>query len=252
MFIEERHQLILDMLYENGSITTKDIENRFGISYDSAKRDLRILESEGKLRRTHGGAIMLGELSIGRPKPQKISYQDEKEYIKKAAVIAVEDIAPNNIVFISKCKIGLELAKILPEDKNLTVIVNSISVADKLLCKKGIKVIMLGGILGREGSICDSIAVEMIKKRRIDVCFLSADCISALFGLSYFDDSDALFAEALSAVSKKIIGLFEGEQIEKEASVFALPVSSLDLLIVGCDKFEPSLRKYETNIRTTD
>ena len=47
MFIEERHRAILDWLQEKGSITTGDIQVQFGVSYDSAKRDLRLLEEKG-------------------------------------------------------------------------------------------------------------------------------------------------------------------------------------------------------------
>lgn len=47
MFIEERHKKILEMLQKNKSITNQEIQDMFGISYDSAKRDLRLLEEQG-------------------------------------------------------------------------------------------------------------------------------------------------------------------------------------------------------------
>ena len=43
MYIEERHQAILDLLQEHGSISNLDIQKKFSVSYESAKRDLRIL-----------------------------------------------------------------------------------------------------------------------------------------------------------------------------------------------------------------
>ena len=67
MFIEERHQAILDLLEEKGSITTAEIQEMFGVSYDSAKRDLRILEEKGLLKRTHGGAIKLRQVAFSKP-----------------------------------------------------------------------------------------------------------------------------------------------------------------------------------------
>ena len=67
MFIEERHRAILEMLEQKGSITTSDIQLKFNISYDSAKRDLRILEEKGLLKRTHGGALPLRQIAAGRP-----------------------------------------------------------------------------------------------------------------------------------------------------------------------------------------
>ena len=62
MFIEERHQAILSWLEEKGSITTGDIQEQYGVSYESAKRDLRILEEKGLLKRTHGGALPLHQV----------------------------------------------------------------------------------------------------------------------------------------------------------------------------------------------
>ena len=63
MFIEERHRAILKLLDQKGRITTGEMQELFGISYDSAKRDLRILEEKGLLKRTHGGAIQMHSVS---------------------------------------------------------------------------------------------------------------------------------------------------------------------------------------------
>jgi Transcriptional regulators of sugar metabolism len=57
MFIEERHKAILDMLSQNNRISVEEITENFGISVESARRDLRILEEKGLLKKTHGGAI---------------------------------------------------------------------------------------------------------------------------------------------------------------------------------------------------
>jgi len=57
MFIEERHRAILDHIQQHGRISIGDIQELYGVSNDSARRDLRILEEKGLLKRTHGGAI---------------------------------------------------------------------------------------------------------------------------------------------------------------------------------------------------
>ncbi|WP_029323895.1 DeoR family transcriptional regulator [Butyrivibrio sp. AE3004] len=91
MFIEERHQAILKYLQENGSITNADIQNSFGVSYDSAKRDLRILEEKGLLKRTHGGAIPVRQVVNGRP---------HNETVKDIAVI--KESASNRYIITSR------------------------------------------------------------------------------------------------------------------------------------------------------
>ena len=89
MFIEERHQAILDLLNEKGSITTTEIQEKFAVSYDSAKRDLRILEEKGLLKRTHGGAIKLRQIAFS--KPPKVTCKDIKEVKENYVLIEVAD-----------------------------------------------------------------------------------------------------------------------------------------------------------------
>ncbi|MEI6580031.1 MAG: DeoR family transcriptional regulator, partial [Eubacteriales bacterium] len=74
MFIEERHQAILDIIKLNGRISIGEIQEEYGVSVDSARRDLRILEEKGLLKRTHGGAIPIRQIGFG--KPPKITGRD--------------------------------------------------------------------------------------------------------------------------------------------------------------------------------
>ena len=55
MFMEERHQEISETIQLNGKITIAEITNKYGISDESARRDLRLLEQKGICKRTHGG-----------------------------------------------------------------------------------------------------------------------------------------------------------------------------------------------------
>src|SRR5882672_4542150 len=55
---EERRRLIAAMLGEHGSVSVTTVERAFGISSMTARRDLAILAAEGRLRRTHGGAVL--------------------------------------------------------------------------------------------------------------------------------------------------------------------------------------------------
>lgn len=57
MFAEERQRLIVSQLAEQGRVLARDLAVRFGVSVDSIRRDLGVLEAEGLLRRTHGGAV---------------------------------------------------------------------------------------------------------------------------------------------------------------------------------------------------
>ena len=84
MFIEERHQAILDTIAANGRITIGEIQDRFDVSVDSARRDLRILEAKGLLKRTHGGAIP--PMQVGAVAPRHRDMKNMKIFENYAAI----------------------------------------------------------------------------------------------------------------------------------------------------------------------
>ena len=58
MFIEERHGTIIKLLQQDGRVKVKELSQRFDVSEDCIRKDLRTLEKEGQLKRTYGGAIL--------------------------------------------------------------------------------------------------------------------------------------------------------------------------------------------------
>src|SRR6202020_144989 len=64
---DERHQTILQLLDTRGQVTIADLSNRFAVSEMTIRRDLAQLESEGLLRRTHGGATRTASGSFEPP-----------------------------------------------------------------------------------------------------------------------------------------------------------------------------------------
>ena len=71
MFMQERHKAIADTIAANGKITITEITAQYGISDESARRDLRLLEQQGICKRTHGGAILLQQVSVRPPVDRK-------------------------------------------------------------------------------------------------------------------------------------------------------------------------------------
>lgn len=126
MLIEERHQKILEILNRTGQIKSREIMEMFDIGFDSARRDLRILEEKGKLIRTHGGAIPLLQVGYRMPKhntPKDIT--DIKANYMSIAKKAVEMISKNDVVYITGASVGYFMVKMLPKDFEFTVITNS-------------------------------------------------------------------------------------------------------------------------------
>lgn len=229
MFIEERHAAILRMLEENGSITTHDIQKNFNVSYDSAKRDLRILEEQGRLKRTHGGAIPKDENFPEMPRRTNgITAGENAPYV---CVRALDLISEGDTVYIPGGEIGAYIAKNLSEDCRLSVVTNSIQIAEMLRRRGGVDIIMLGGAADSDGMCTDFFTVEMLKKFRIDRAFITSDMISPTFGISLESASMLPFLSALIEHSASVVGLYPQKKVGGCAAFSVCHVSKLDVLI---------------------
>ena len=241
MFIEERHKLILECLEKNGSITTNDIMEQYSVSYDTAKRDLRILDEKGLLKRTHGGALSLHQVAVGRPPKMTIKdITSVKENYYQIALKAVTMIEDNDVIFLSSVTVCYFMAQNLPVNKKIRVVTNSIIIADELRTKDNIFVIMLGGEMDHKGNCYDNIAIETIKRS-----FISSAFISAEFGLSIQKTSAISFYDAIIASSKKVIGLYPKEKIGFDSVVSICPAEKLDIMITDWDTAEKDLISFD-------
>lgn len=251
MFIEERHQAILDLLSQKGSISNSDIQEKFGVSYDSAKRDLRILEEKGLLKRTHGGALPIRQVALGRPANKTIRDIGEvKENYMEIAKEAVSMIQSNDVVYIPSATVGLFMVQNLPDNLKIRVVTDSVIIAEELRTKDNVTVIMLGGEMDKKGNCNDAIAIETIKRLRFDKCFITSACVSAAFGLSIQKTQAISFYNTLIDSSKKTIGLYPKEKIGFDSIVSICPANRLDVLITDWDASEEDLKLFdEQNIK---
>ncbi len=242
MYIEERHQAILEWLKQNGSISTSDIQKKFAVGYESAKRDLRILEEKGLLKRTHGGALPIRQVAASRPANLTIKdYGEIKKNYFLIAQKAIQMIENNDVIFLFPVTVCYFIAQNLPNDLKLRVVTNSIIIAEELRDRENISVILLGGEMDKKGNCYDSIAIDTIKRLRVDKCFISSAAISADFGMSIQKTSAIPFFNAVMDSSKRKIGLFPKEKIGFDSIVSISPAERLDMLVTDWDVLEEDL-----------
>ena len=254
MFMEERHAAILEIIAEKGSITTTEIQDSFSVSYDSAKRDLRILEEAGKLRRTHGGAIPLGDLTqftVRRDEPSAFPEDECARIARYAASLINED----DVVFICSDALGVILARSIPRGMRARVVTNSFAVASLLHQRDGIEVIFAGGELDKNGVCTDTFSCELIKRFRFDKAFVTSEGISTAFGVSVRrQESMGVLASVLDC-SRKAIGLYPCERVGSESAIAVCPASRLDVIISdGCvpDKTRAAFEKCGVSVVLCD
>ena len=246
MFMEERQRDIVNRVNETGRIMVSEIQERYQISADCARRDLRVLESRGLLQRTHGGAI------AARPKgayPDAAYNPKDLPEIKQdylaVAKRAVEWIEEHDVIYLTTSSVGYYMAMNLPDSLNITVLTNSVTIAEVLRKKENISVILLGGEMSHRGNCHDYYTIQMVKNIRIDKSFLSHSALSVEFGASIHNSAGVEFGKAVMESSSMNIGLYPSEKIGKSSIHSVCKIDDYDLLITDKNVSEDFLSQMD-------
>lgn len=145
MFAEERRRRIVDMVHARSKIVIPELCDHFGVSASTIRNDLRDLQEEGKITRTHGGAI-INSKSGYEPLPldKGTHHVERKRAIGRRAAELIEN---GDIIAIGTGTTTLEFVRCLDPSLELTVVVNDIRIAAHLEQAAGYRVILLGGTL---------------------------------------------------------------------------------------------------------
>ena len=245
MFMQERHKAIADTIAANGKITIAQITAEFGISDESARRDLRLLEQQGICKRTHGGAILPQQVGVRPPVDRKFEsmpiFPNYREISKRAA----QQICMNDIVYLTGGSFGHIMAQYLPKDFHYTVVVNSVDVAKELRAFENIDVYIAGGKMRRSGSVTDSLATEFVSRLHFDVCFITGAGLTADFGLSNSTDETASFQRAVIRNSRKRYLLIPNAKVGVNSFIKVCEAEVFDAIITDWDCVEDQVAALE-------
>ena len=142
MLAPERHNQILSLLEEKGTVRTIDLAEEFQVTDETIRRDLQILADNQQLTRIHGGASSLS----GRPKLQ--SYTERRglhvENKRLIAEAALELIQPGLTYAFDSSTTAFSLVSTLP-DLPYRVVTNAYAVLDHLIRMENVELVSTGG-----------------------------------------------------------------------------------------------------------
>ncbi len=245
MFIEERHQEISDTIQANGKITIAEITNRFGISDESARRDLRLLEQKGICKRTYGGAILAGQVSVRPPVNRDFDKMPIFDNYREIAMAAAKKIRENDTVYLTGGSFGYIMVSFLPKDIRYTAIVNSVDIGKELRSFDNIDVYIAGGKMRQSGSLVDSLANEFVSRLHFDLCFITGAGLTAEFGLSNGTDETAAFQRTVIKNSHKKCLVIPSSKIGVDSFIKVCDIDAFDSIITDWDCAEDQIAAIE-------
>lgn len=203
----ERQQKILALLNQVGRVSVYNLCKEFGVSEVTIRSDLQSLARQNLIVRTHGGAVLA-------PRPPELSlvirsqqHMPEKERIGEQAVRLVRD---GDAIFLDASSTALALANRLHTLHDLTIITNSLPMAQMLLDTPGISVVMPGGVMQRDTvSLVGVDGLDLLKKYNIQKAFFGAHGISYPEGLTDVSPAEAEIKKAILKMCRKQIALVD-------------------------------------------
>ena len=245
MFMEERQLKIAELIEKKGHVTIAELTTLFDISHESARRDLRILESKGLCKRTHGGALKPMPTGFMPPRDRNFDEMPRFENYEQIARQAVTHIKENQIVYLTGGSFGFHICHFLPRDIHYTLVVNSIDLANRLRHLTNADLYVVGGKMRQSTSVVDSMATDFVSRMQFDLCFITGGGLTAGFGLSNGTDETAAFQRKVIENSRQKILLLPSQKIGTNAFIKVCDAEKFDLLITDWDCVEEEITKIE-------
>jgi DeoR/GlpR family transcriptional regulator of sugar metabolism len=206
MLVQQRQQAIHEMVLRLGGVRVGDLVREFGVSDMTIRRDLEALAERGLLTKVHGGATLLDQHSTDEPgfAAKLVRQQAEKEAI---AARAAKLVTPGTAIALSAGTTTCMLARALLEVPGLTVVTNSIPVADVFYraARQHHTVVLTGGIRTPSDALVGPFAVSAIRALNVDVLFLGVHGMSTHAGFTTPNLMEAETDSALVAAARRLV-----------------------------------------------
>lgn len=229
LYAAQRHDQIVAEARAEGRVDVTGLAERMGVTPETVRRDLTLLERRGLVRRVHGGALPVAQTEHEPPVTARLGRSTEEK--KRIAARAVLELPEEGVVLLDAGTTTLALAQALPYQPGLEVVTNSVAIA-ATLTERDLTVHMLGGrIRGVTGAAVGSWAMKALADLSIDVVFLGTNGFTLDRGFTTPDEMEADVKRAMVAAARRSIVLADSTKAgQVHFQRFARP-SDIELLI---------------------
>ncbi|WP_119066509.1 DeoR/GlpR family DNA-binding transcription regulator [Aggregatilinea lenta] len=230
----KRRKYILDLLMEHHGVSVTELCERLNVSEMTIRRDLRALELEGLLRRTHGGAVS----NLGRSYEPLLRVRAEENTDQKASIgkKAAEMVEDGHSIALDVGTTTLEIARALRDKHNLTIITASLPIALEIVSnfsmESDVRLILTGGIV-RPGelSMVGEIARHTYATLHVDIAFIGAGGISPAVGITEFNLDDTQIKQELLRTAQRKVLVADSSKFGRTTFATIAPLSAIDTIV---------------------
>jgi len=225
----DRRHLILERVADEQSIHVGDLARELGVSEMTIRRDIRLLERDGFLRQTYGGATahLTRSLDVAF-NARALQHPREKRLIAMRAGPLVDGLTS---IFLGVGTTIEQVARYLHARDDLTVVTASLVTAS-LLGTRPVRTISLGGTVRRDDlTATGPIAVTTLARFRFEAAVIGAAGLSARWGITEVSDEEAEIQRVAIARAERVIVVADGSKVGAAAAAVVAPIEAAHVLV---------------------
>lgn len=249
MLQDTRQFEIYNLLQLHRSCTITDLAQRFDVSDETIRRDIRQLEAEGHAYRVRGG-VTLKETAAEAP--YLIRRNQNAEQKQAIALKASELVEDGMTILIDSGSTSYWLSRALSKQRNLTVITNALEVAREMTGKNDSKVFFGGGEIDYDYQSCFGRETEAFMSQFTPaIAFFSIGAIDSRRGFLDFHYPEATLKAGLAALASRVVMLADSSKFERQGIVKALDFKQIDIFVTDAPpppQLEEALHEAEVQI----
>lgn len=257
MYATLRQDIIAEEINSHGAMTVAELAEKHGVSAETVRRDLDVLEKSRRVSRVHGGAVPwlqgqrrtgTGTSSSGTETAVSERQTSAREAKERIAIAAAGLLPTTGSVIVDAGTTTVLLADPILNHPDLAVVTNSLMLAHRLSAAEHRLLRMVGGrVRGVTQAVVGADAVADFERLRADVAFLGANGVTAGFGLSTPDPSEGQTKTAMARSARRRVALVDATKLGEELLYsFARP-SDIDILITDAPEDHPVVRELTTH-----
>lgn len=232
MYAAERRAVLAQRLSTEGRVSVLDAAVEFGVSGETVRRDLAVLEKNGLARRVHGGAVARGtvqaiELGVRERERQQ---SPAKARIAAAALDLLP--APGASITIDAGTSTAAFAAALPAERHHVAFTHAIPNAALLATHDAIDLHLIGGhVRGTTGAAVGAATVAAYESIRVDVAFLGTNGLTIDRGLTTPDADEAAVKTAVVRSAQQVVVLADSTKLSRTFVFAFAPLDALDVVV---------------------
>jgi DeoR family transcriptional regulator, fructose operon transcriptional repressor len=232
--VAARHALIVQWLADEGRLDVGGVAGRLGVALETVRRDLRALESDGRLRRVHGGAVPVEAVSFPGLAPPPIAAPNDLAIATKLWA----ELPRTGTILLGTGRLTMVLAAVMmgspPSRSGLTVVTNSLDAAIATARIPMLSVYNIGGRVSATSRAQEGDwALHELERLHVDVSVICPAGVTVEHGLGQPTPAAAAVSRAEVACGQTVIALIDAANLGRPAFVQFASLAQLDQLWVS-------------------